>query len=24
MKLETMGIQIDVRSDEQRQYDDYY
>ena len=24
MKLETMGIQIDARSDEQRQYDDYY
>ena len=24
MKLETMGIQIDARSDEQRQYDEYY
>ena len=24
MKLDTMGIQIDARSEEQRQYDDYY
>jgi len=24
MKLDTMGIEIDARSDEQRQYDDYY
>ena len=24
MKLDTLGIQIDARSDEQRQYDDFY